>query len=71
MREMRTIVTDVHSVCLSVMQLDSTAHTVCAGHLMQPLPNYFGFLLTIEALKLCRYFLCQCCYILTCLDNKQ
>jgi len=37
MHEMQTIVTDVHSVCLSIMQ----------GHSLQPLPNYFGLLLDL------------------------
>jgi len=54
MHEMLTILTDVCSVCLSVMRLKlaAAAHAVYAtyrvqGHLVQPSPNAFGLLLIV------------------------
>jgi len=54
MHEMQTIVTDVHGVCLSVSL--SVCHaasllsaSLCGGHLVQPLPNHFGFLFCMSS----------------------
>jgi len=44
MHEMQTIVTNVCGVCLSVTRLNSAS--LFGGHLVQPLPNHFGFLFT-------------------------
>jgi len=51
MYEMQTIVTDDRGVCLSVcLSRGSTRQRVqCVrGHSMQPLLNYFGFMLFIQ-----------------------
>jgi len=52
--EMHTIVTDLRhvcqSVCLSVTRLNSAS--LCGGHSVQPLPNYFGLLLSLVPQRL-------------------
>jgi len=40
MHEMKTIVTDVCSVCLSVC-LSTISASLCGSQSVQPLPNYF------------------------------
>jgi len=49
LHEMQTIVTDVRGVCQSVRQPVShggstSSASLCGGHSVQPLPNYFGLL---------------------------
>jgi len=64
MHEMQTIVTDDRSVCLSVCHVAqlgsmcsvSCGTSLCGGHLVQPLPNHFGFLFV---------FLHCCCAVIS------
>jgi len=51
MHEMLTILTGVRSVCQSVCY--AAARAVYVGHLLRPLPNFFGLLL-----KCIPWFLC-------------
>jgi len=58
MHEMQTIVTDVLSVCQFVRQSvchggSTSSASLCGGHSVQPLPNYFGLLVSSLFFAVC------------------